>query len=83
MNKFNKERGFISLIVVIILALAALKYFFNWSIIDALSSEEGEGTVSYIGDVLNTVWKYIGPPLMWIWHEVVWPLVSLIWQKVT
>ena len=78
----KKDRGFISLIIVIILALGALKYFFNWSIFDALESEEGQGTVSYIRDVLNTAWKYIGPPLMWLNTEIAWPLLNMIWQGI-
>ncbi len=80
MNK--KDRGFIGLIILIILALAALKYFLNWDIFDAAESEEGKNTIDYIRNVLNTVWRYIGAPLSWIWDEIVWPLLSLLWDTV-
>lgn len=64
MNRGNK--GFIGIIVVIIIGLAALKYFFNWSIFDALGSSQGQVTVSYLQDIFSHVkdwvlqlWSYI------------------------
>jgi len=53
------NRGFISKVIVIIIALASLYYFFDWSIFDALKSEKGMATVEYIRDILNTSWAYI------------------------
>ncbi len=70
----KKQGGFISILLIIIIALALLKYFFNWSIFDAAASEEGRGTVSYIRDVLNTVWAYIETPVEFAWNEVIKPL---------
>ena len=78
MNKFNKERGFIGTIFLIIIGLALLKYFFNWSIFDAAASEEGRGTISYVRDILNTLWSYLATPVNFIWNEVVWPLLTLL-----
>jgi hypothetical protein len=77
----NKKRGFIGMIILIILGLAALKYFFDWSIFDAAETEEGRGTVTYIREVLNAVWRYIETPVVWIWNEVVWPIVEWVWNK--
>ena len=77
MNKFNKERGFIGTIFLIIIGFAALKYFFNWSIFDAAASEEGRGTVSYIRQILDFLWSILAVPVKFIWTEVVWPLISL------
>lgn len=75
------NRGFIGTLVLIIVALAALKYFFNWSIFDAAASEEGRNTITYIRDVLNTVWSYIAAPVTFAWNEVAWPLLELAWQS--
>lgn len=72
----KKDRGFITTLLLIIIGLALLKYFFNWSIFDAAASEEGRGTISYIRDVLNTVWRYIETPVKFAWNEVVKPLFS-------
>lgn len=77
----KKNGGFIGIIVLIIIGLAALKYFLNWSIFDAAASEEGKGTISYIRDVLNGIWSYIGYPVRFAWNEVVWPLLNVAWQS--
>lgn len=76
----KKNGGFVSLIIMIIIALAAAKYFFGWSIFSALSSEEGQGTVSYLRDIWNVVWGYIGNPLTLVWEKVLHPLINLAWQ---
>ncbi|MEK7176761.1 MAG: hypothetical protein AAB719_00465 [Patescibacteria group bacterium] len=67
----KKQGGFISWLILIIVGLALLKYFFNWSIFDAASSEKGQATISYLRDILNLTWKYIGTPVMWLWDRVV------------
>lgn len=70
----NREGGFITTILIIIVALAALKYFLNWDIFDAAASEEGQTTISYVKDVINTVWSYIEAPVKFAWDEVVKPI---------
>ena len=65
----RKERGFISLLILLIIALALLKYFLNWSIFDAMESERGRETVSYIRDVLNIAWSYVRTPVMFVWQK--------------
>lgn len=64
------NKGFISKLILIIVALALLKYFFNWSIFDALESEQGKNTINYIRDVLNTSWVYIKVPIMFVWQKI-------------
>jgi len=66
----KKDNGFISWLILIIVALALLKYFFNWSIFDAAASEQGRGTINYIRDVLNTTWSYIRTPVIFIWQRI-------------
>ncbi len=68
MNKEEKagERGFIEIILVVILALAALKYFFDFSIFEFLGSEEGKGLVYYIKEIL--IW--IKEALVSLWHYI-------------
>lgn len=67
--------------ILIIVALALLKYFFNWSIFDAAGSENGKGTISYIRDILNLLWSYLAVPVTFAWNEVAWPLLKLAWQS--
>ena len=59
MNANRTNRGFIGTLFLIIIALAALKYFFDWSIFDAVASEQGKNTINYIKDVLNVSWSFI------------------------
>ena len=54
----EKNRGVISYLILIIIALALLKYFFNWSIFDAVASNQGQKTMAYIQDILKVVWTY-------------------------
>lgn len=77
----QSERGFVTTLLLIIIGLALLKYFFNWSIFDAAASEQGRGTISYIRDVLNTVWSYIGTPVTFAWQEVVKPLFLFVFES--
>ncbi len=77
----NKDEGFITILLIIIVGLALLKYFFNWSIFDAAASEEGRGTISYIRDVLNTVWTYIETPVLFVWNEVIKPLFGFVFES--
>ncbi|PIQ66621.1 MAG: hypothetical protein COV96_00535 [Candidatus Zambryskibacteria bacterium CG11_big_fil_rev_8_21_14_0_20_42_18] len=65
-----RQKGFISWIILFIIALALLKYFFNWSIFDAAATEEGKSTITYIRDVLNFLWSYIEVPARWIWQRI-------------
>ena len=64
------NRGFISWLILLVIALALLKYFLNWSIFDAIESERGRETVSYIREVLDVVWSYARTPVLFIWQKV-------------
>jgi hypothetical protein len=77
----EKNKGFIPLIILIIVALGLLKYFFDWSIFDFLGSEKGRATLSYLKDVISTSWSYISAPATFVWEEIMWPVIKLIWQS--
>ena len=66
----RKDKGFISWLILIIIALALLKYFLNWSIFDAIESERGRETVSYIRDIFNITWSYVRVPVLFVWQKV-------------
>ena len=76
----EKNRGFIGTILLVILGLAALKYFLNWDVFDAAESEEGKSTILYLRDLFNTVWGYIGTPVTFAWESVLKPLIMVFWQ---
>ena len=82
MDKFNKEqeRGFVGMLVMILIGLLALKYFLNWDIFDAAATKEGQGTIAYLRQIVNTVWSYIGFPVTFAWNTVVKPLTLMLWH---
>lgn len=79
--KKDGQKGFVMLIIMIIIGLAALKYFLNWDIFDAASSSQGKTTILYIRDIINGIWSYIGYPLTYAWDNVAWPLLQFAWES--
>ena len=73
----NRQKGFIGRLILIIIALVLLKYFFDWSIFDAASSEQGRKTISYIKEVFNVAWDYIDGPVLAIWYKIL-----PVWHKI-
>jgi len=55
----EKNKGFIGKLLLIIIGLALLKYFFDWSIFDAIESERGRTTIAYIKNILTYIWDEI------------------------
>ena len=66
----KKQAGFIGRLILIVIALVLLKYFFDWSIFDAASSEQGKRTIEYIKEVFNTAWSYIDEPVLYVWNKI-------------
>ena len=76
-----RNKGFIGTIFLIIVGLALLKYFLNWDIFDAASSDQGQSTIDYVRSILDTIWTYIGYPITFAWNQVVWPILQLAWHN--
>lgn len=76
----KKNDGFIALIIVFIIALALLKYFFDWSIFEASSTPQGQETVSYTRNVIDAIWSFLKTPLAWIWNNILWPILGFAWR---
>lgn len=55
----SKSKGFIKAIILIIIALALLKYFFNISLKDIASSEVVQDIWSIIKSFFKVVWEII------------------------
>ncbi len=81
MQNQRKNAGFIGKIVLILVALALLKYFLNWDVFDAASSDQGKSTILYVRDIINVVWSYISFPVTFTWDKIVWPIISLSWDN--
>ena len=78
----EKNRGFIRTILLLIIALAALKYVFGWSIFDAIESESGKETVAYIRQILDLLWSYLEAPVNYIWKEVILPAFTKLFSNI-
>lgn len=76
----KEDRGFIGLLVLIIIALALAKYFLDFDLFEAADSNQGRETVGYTGQVLRLIWTYIGEPVSFVWNRIVAPLAVLWWQ---
>ncbi len=72
------QRGFIGSIILIILALAALKFFFDFNIIEFLKSPNVSEVLNYIKKFFEILWtKYIAGTFWYIWNNIV---VDIIWE---
>ena len=50
------NKGFINLIIIIIIGLALLKFFFDFSIFDILEMDRGRATLEYVKELLKGLW---------------------------
>jgi len=75
----KKEKGFIGYIILVVIALILLKYFFNWSIFEATATPQGQETVSYTRHVIDVIWVYVNPIVMWVWNNIIGPIFHLLW----
>ena len=58
-NLKNKQRGFITTIILIILALVALKYFFNMNLSDIIKTQIVQDAWSIIKQLFSLLWQAI------------------------
>ncbi len=55
----SKEDGFIARIVLIVVALIAIKYYFDFDIIEWIKSPEGQ-------KIIEPIWSYIKTTYDWV-----------------
>lgn len=67
----NSRGGLISWLLLIIVALALLKYFFDWSIFDAANSDQGRKTIAYVKEVIMFIWSYLKIWTLFLWGRAV------------
>lgn len=80
MKEEGGSKGFIGTIVLIVLALAALKFFFDFNIIDFLKSPAVVEVFDYIKRFFEIVWfKYIGGVFWYIWNNII---IDVIWKTI-
>jgi hypothetical protein len=76
----KEEKGFIGIIILVVIGLVLLKYFYDWSVFEAAATPQGQETISYTRQVINTIWGYISTPVLFVWGNILWPLLNMIWH---
>lgn len=76
--KNDRQRGFIGLIITLVVSLALLKYFFDFNIIEILKSPKVVEVFEYLKKAVLLVWnKFLLYPMAWFWNTI---MVDLIWE---
>jgi len=75
------QRGFIGLVVLIIVALIVLKYLYNFSVFEAAGTPQGQSTITYTQQVFGSIWAIIGPSVTFVQNQIFFPLVGVIWNN--
>ena len=71
------NRGFIKIILLIVLALIVLG-FFGYNLKDIVNSPDVKGNFAYVWDLLVKLWNWILTPLSWVWENIV---IKLVWNN--
>lgn len=59
MKKTETNKGFISRIILIIIALIALKYFFHFDVIEWLKSDKVQSILRPIINIIKSIYNYL------------------------
>ncbi len=78
-----RQNGFISKVVLIIVALAIVSYFFKWNIVEWVHGDQFQTIYSYIKKLFSILWSdYLARPAIYIWNEIIidigWNFVSRV-----
>jgi len=81
MNHLNPHnKGFLQIIIIIIIALIVLGYF-SINIADVIASPVVQDNLSYAWNLVKNIWKnYLQRPATWIWNNIVNTLWNLFLQ---
>jgi hypothetical protein len=74
----TSKRGFIGLIITLVVALALAKFYFDWNFIDFFNSIKTSEVFIYLKKFALLVWgKFLVGPVVFIWNFV---FVDIIWK---
>lgn len=76
----KNEKGFVEIVILVIIALVLLKFFLNFDLFEAADSAQGQETIGYTGQLLRTIWSYIATPATFAWNEIALPLLKIFWN---
>lgn len=77
MKKIPENRGFIKIILIIIVALLVLSYF-GFSLRDLINRPVTQDNFGYVATTTVTFWdKYLKNPASYIWNDI---FIDVIWD---
>jgi sensor histidine kinase YesM len=72
------QKGFIGLLIVLIVSIVFLKYVFDFNLVEFLKSPKVLEVLSYIKRFFVLIWdKFLVGPAIWIWDNIV---IDIIWK---
>ena len=77
MKNISTNRGFIKLILLIVVALLVLSYF-GFSLRDLINRPVTQDNFGYVASTTTTFWgKYLEKPASYLWNDI---FISIIWN---
>ena len=79
-NSMKKNRGFIGIIVLIVVAIIILSYL-GFDLKKIFTSDLTQKNFSYVTSFVKDIWSnYLSVPFTFVWNEAVKPLLLLAWK---
>ena len=76
----NKKRGFIKMIIIIVIALIVLGAL-GFNIKDIMNSDMVQSNLHYAWNLALMIWNnLLATPAIWIWNNIV---IGLIWNNIS
>ncbi len=77
-SKKSQDRGFLKMIILVVIAILILSYF-GFNIKDIAESETSKSNFSYVWGFLSYVWNtFLVTPASFVWNVIV---VGIFWNK--
>ena len=74
----NKNKGFIRLIILIIIGIIVLSYF-NINVKSIVESPVAQENIGYVWGLVTFVWaEYLATPLLYFWNNI---FIALLWDS--
>ena len=67
----NTKKGFIRLVILVVIALIVLGYFFNIKITDVIASPNVQANLNWLWDIIVKIWNFITYPIVFLWNRYV------------
>ena len=78
--KINLKRGFIGIIVLVVIAILLLSYL-GFDLKKIFTSKAVVTNFSYVWGIIKTIWSdYLSVPFAFVWSNLLKPLFEIVWK---